>query len=225
MILSSEISSTQLAQELVIDHLIGPLDLQHTERFNESPGRRVIKVPIYSLCFKLFTKRKKPSPNLRCENVKKEPLVKKVKQTKKRSKICGESESEEDDNYSIHDESDSLEEFLEETIIDKNEEEDPTQLEEKDYVLVRFVRKNVKHFVAQVTSRLEEDEYKVNYLKSAVTKQEDLFKFLMPDNPECSDVNIRVIILKLPKHIMHGGTVRTMSLMSFGIDFTPYNVS
>lgn len=56
MILSSEISSTQLAQELVIDHLIGPLDLQHTERFNESPGRRVIKVPIYSLCFKLFSK-------------------------------------------------------------------------------------------------------------------------------------------------------------------------
>lgn len=65
----------------------------------------------------------------------------------------------------------------------------------------------------------------MNYLKRAVTKQEDLFKFLMPDNPECSDVNIRDIILKLPKPIMHGGTVRTMSLMSFGIDFTPYNVS
>lgn len=58
-----------------------------------------------------------------------------------------------------------------------------------------------------------------------MTKHEDSCKFLLPENPEGSDINNSDVVLRLPKAIRHGGTATTMSLMSFGIDFSSCNVS
>lgn len=70
----------------------------------------------------------------------------------------------------------------------------------KRVYIVNFVRENGKHFVVEVIFRLEEDEYKVNYLKRTLEKREDIFKFSMPENPNVVMLSLKTLFLVTKTH-------------------------
>lgn len=124
---------------------------------------------------RLAKKRKVPL-NLEGKQKKEKSPEVTVKKQKKLLENSSDSSTEGEDNYSIHDNSDTLdlEEGYEEAEIN------PVNLVEGDYVVIKFATKKlVRHFVAQIENRIntDENEYKVQYLKRRLTKNEKAFKF------------------------------------------------
>lgn len=98
--------------------------------------------------------------------------------SKQKKKKCTVDDIEtDDDDYSIHDESDNLEfDEPEDCVV----EHKPQVVNENKFVLVKFIRKSIKHFVTLIKKKYEK-EYRVKYLKRKVINNEDSFGFILPE--------------------------------------------
>lgn len=130
-----------------------------------------------------------------------------------------ESESEEDEDMSVHDSSsdiDSEENFEDEVLESPNTIESlPLSLAVDDFILVKFnTKKTVVCYVAQVEEMLQED-LKVKFLRKI---GENSFSF--PEKDDRAFVALTDVVLKLPQPIMSGGTLRAANILKFNADLS-----
>lgn len=116
------------------------------------------------------------------------------------------SSSDEDEKFSLHDESED-----EGCEIDE-EEIMPLLLDDvnvNDFVLVKFVtKKTILHYVGVIELQLEDKtEFSIKFLR----KKENSYKFFFPDAPDVSVVDFEDIIRKLPQPQIIGGTSRAVA--------------
>lgn len=65
---------------------------------------------------------------------------------------------------------------------------------EGDFILVRFASKKlVKYFVGQISSKISDSEYSVNFLKKAPGQ-----RCIFPDVEDTSPISLEDIVMKLP---------------------------
>lgn len=143
------------------------------------------------------------------------PLVKQT--TSRKNIIVDTSSSDEDDKFSLHDES-------EYEVIESDEQEDITllldDLKPNDFVLVQFAtKKTIVHYIGLIELQLEDKtEFSIRFLR----KKENCYKFFFPDISDVSVVNFEDIVRKLPQPDITGGTSRAVTTMSFNINFEKY---
>ena len=100
--------------------------------------------------------------------------------------------------------------------------EEPVDPEHKnigDFLLIKFEKKKaVIHYVAKVVFKYNVTEYEVLYLR----KKAGSSKFIFPIHK--ARVDVRDVVLQLPKPTFSKGTSRTSSLYSFSVGLTRYNI-
>lgn len=102
----------------------------------------------------------------------------------------------------------------------ENIDYDTSNLVENDFVLVRFAtKKTIKYFVGQISSKISDYEFFVNFLKMAPGQ-----RFIFPDKEDTSSISPKDIILRLPPPIKKAGTSRSNSFYKFCINFENYNM-
>lgn len=169
----------------------------------DSPEKKLIEAKTAARVLKKSLKRSSPSQPKRIHN---------------RRKIL-DSSSDEDEVFSLHDES----EYEDEVAEPEEQETRPLILNElkvNDFVLVQFAtKKTIVHYVGLIEQQLEDKtEFSIRFLR----KKENCPKFFFPDAPDVSDVAFEDIVRKLPQPQIIGGTSRAVTTMSFNINFDQY---
>lgn len=97
--------------------------------------------------------------------------------------------------------------------------EDVKTVEAGEFVLVKFATKSsVAHYVGCVIKK-EQNEYEIKFLR----RQRSTWKFVYLPLEDLSTVMEHDIVFKLPFPKNVGGTERSKSTLSFGVDFSYYN--
>lgn len=137
------------------------------------------------------------------------------------------SDSDSDECYSIHDESDTYD--IEDELSNDDDmsqmeidiQKEMPELNSGDYVLVKFATKmTLKYFVGHILKK-EGLEYSIKFLR----KRPTCWKFYFPDIDDISTVDHEDLILKLPEPVVNGSSRRTVAIMSFNVDLSRFNVS
>ncbi|KAL3289622.1 hypothetical protein HHI36_023032 [Cryptolaemus montrouzieri] len=97
----------------------------------------------------------------------------------------------------------------------------PEHINIGDFLLIKFEKKKtVIHYIAKVVFKYSVTEYEVLYLR----KKAGSSKFIFPIVEDKASVDVRDVVLQLPKPTFSKGTSRTSSLYSFSVGLTRYNV-
>lgn len=99
---------------------------------------------------------------------------------------------------------------------------DGSNIDVNNYVLVKLCgKKSEKYYVAEISDKQGLTEFTVNFLR-----KKDLFsfKFVRPDVPDTSIVDIQDLVCKLPEPKMVGGTERAICIFTFKFNFNNYNM-
>ena len=97
----------------------------------------------------------------------------------------------------------------------------PKHINIGDFLLIKFEKKKaVIHYVAKVVFKYNVTEYEVLYLR----KKAGSSKFIFPIVEDKASVDVRDVVLQLPKPTFSKGTSRTSSLYSFSVGLTRYNI-
>lgn len=97
----------------------------------------------------------------------------------------------------------------------------PEHINIGDFLLIKFEKKKtVIHYVAKVVFKYNVTEYEVLYLR----KKAGSSKFIFPIVEDKASVDVRDVVLQLPKPTFSKGTSRTSSLYSFSVGLTRYNI-
>ncbi|XP_034828899.1 uncharacterized protein [Maniola hyperantus] len=97
----------------------------------------------------------------------------------------------------------------------------PEHINIGDFLLIKFEKKKtVIHYVAKVVFKYNVTEYEVSYLR----KKTGSYKFIFPIVEDKASVDVRDVVLQLPKPTFSKGTSRTSSLYSFSVGLTRYNI-
>jgi hypothetical protein len=89
-----------------------------------------------------------------------------------------------------------------------------------DFVLVQLPgKKDIFYYVAKVVKVLS-DEFEVVYYK----RFKDTYKFVIDTTPTVYIIPSKEIVRKLPPPFTNGVSLRQKSQLSFGVDFTLYNI-
>ncbi|KAL3282929.1 hypothetical protein HHI36_006087 [Cryptolaemus montrouzieri] len=92
----------------------------------------------------------------------------------------------------------------------------PEHINIGDFLLIKFEKKKtVIHYIAKVVFKYSVTEYE---------KKAGSSKFIFPIVEDKASVDVRDVVLQLPKPTFSKGTSRTSSLYSFSVGLTRYNV-
>lgn len=95
------------------------------------------------------------------------------------------------------------------------ERNDTEEIVVNDFVLVQFATKKTNVFYVGHIEDADGLTYKVKFIR----RFRQTWKFAYPETEDCSEIDRGDIVIKLPQPVTFGGTVRTMTLKYFGVDF------
>lgn len=112
-------------------------------------------------------------------------------------------------------------ESADEEMSDEENMEQDMEYNSGDYVLVKYelFKKRLQYYVGEI-EKVEGENVLCNFLK----KKTGGSYFYFPDQPDKDTVNENCVVLKLGKPSQSSSSARALTLLSFEVDLSRYNV-